>query len=299
MPRFASLSSVSLIPSSVLRASRLLASTLTVCSALALAACSTGPLRVSTEVQSFARPASALGAGPGASGAGAPIAWRGARYRFDVLPSQSGLNLAPLQGMTAAALSAHGLVRDEARARFAVQVSASLRSVWVDDGWGPAGWGAWNIGWRLGYGRGPWFGSIGSMGAASLPTSTYVRELRIAVLELASGQTVYETRARNESPNGQNDAIFGAMVNAALKDFPHAAAGWQRVEAELPVSSAPSAPSAPRSAPASASAAPASTWAAPASAGPAGSESTPVAPSSPGSGAGAAGAMDVRPAPVR
>ena len=215
---------------------------LTVCSALALAACSTGPLRVSTDVQAFVRPASTPGA---------PIQWRGARYRFDVLPSQAGLNLAPLQSMTEAALGAHGLVRDEAQARFAVQVSASLRSMWVDDGWGPYG-GAhgpygWGMGWRLGYGRGPWYGSYG---AATLPTSTYLRELRSAVQDIASGQTVYETRARNESPNGQQDAIFGAMVNAALKDFPHAAAGWQRVDSELLPPSAPVAPVAPAAPPA-------------------------------------------------
>ena len=208
---------------------------LTVSSALALSACSTGPLRVSTDVQAFVRPANTQTA---------PIQWRGARYRFDVLPSQAGLNLAPLQGMTEAALSAHGLVRDEAQARFAVQASASLRNVWVDDGWGshgaygPYGWG---MGWRLGYGRGPWYGAYGAYGAAALPTSTYLRELRIAVQEIASGQTVYETRARNESPNGQNDAIFAAMVNAALKDFPHAAAGWQRVDTELLPTQAPSA----------------------------------------------------------
>ena len=209
---------------------------LTVCSALALAACSTGPLRVSTDVQAFVRPASTPGA---------PIQWRGARYRFDVLPSQAGLNLAPLQAMTEAALGAHGLVRDEAQARFAVQVSASLRSMWVDDGWGPYGaYGpyGWGMGWRLGYGRGPWYGAYG---AATLPTSTYLRELRIAVQDIASGQTVYETRARNESPNGQQDAIFGAMVNAALKDFPHAAAGWQRVDTELLPAAAPDAPLAP------------------------------------------------------
>ncbi len=222
---------------------------LTVCSALALAACSTGPLRVSTDVQAFVRPASTPGA---------PIQWRGARYRFDVLPSQAGLNLAPLQAMTEAALGAHGMVRDDAQARFAVQVSASLRSMWVDDGWGPYG-GAhgpygWGMGWRLGYGRGPWYGSYG---AATLPTSTYLRELRIAVQDIASGQTVYETRARNESPNGQQDAIFGAMVNAALKDFPHAAAGWQRVDAELlpaatPVAPNANAPAAPAPAPAGA-----------------------------------------------
>ena len=147
--------------------------------------------------------------------------------------------------MTEAALGAHGLVRDEAQARFAVQVSASLRSMWVDDGWGPHGaYGpyGWGMGWRLGYGRGPWYGAYG---AATLPTSTYLRELRIAVQDIASGQTVYETRARNESPNGQQDAIFGAMVNAALKDFPHAAAGWQRVDTELLPATAPDAPLAP------------------------------------------------------
>ena len=196
---------------------------------LSLAACATGPMRVATDVQAFRAPASANAM---------PANWQGVRYRFDVLPSQAGLDVTPLQAMTQAALAQHGLVRDDAQARFAVQVSASVRTAWVDDGWGPYGTPGpygWGPGWRLGLGYG--YGYPG-WGAAYLPTSTYLRELRIAMLDLGTGQTVYETRARNESPSGQNDAIFAAMVSAALKDFPHAAAGWQRVVTELPAASA-------------------------------------------------------------
>ncbi|WP_157667499.1 DUF4136 domain-containing protein [Comamonas serinivorans] len=198
--------------------------------ALVLAGCASGPLRVNTEVQAFSAPA----------GTAAPMQWQGARYRFDVLPSQSRLDLAPLQAMTQAALDRHGLVRDDASASLAVQVSASLRTAWVDD-WGPGGWGPWGPwrpGWRFGLGYGyPGWG----WGGAYMPPSTYLRELRVAIQNLSTGQTVYETRARNESPSGLNDAIFAAMLNAALKDFPNAAAGVQTVVTDVPTEPAPSA----------------------------------------------------------
>ena len=192
--------------------------------ALALAGCASGPLRVNTDVQAFAAPAGTTAAS---------VQWQGARYRFDVLPSQAQRDLAPLQAMTQAALTQHGLVRDDANARYAVQVSASLNTAWVDD-WGPyPPYGPWGSSWRfgLGYGYPGWGWGLGW--SNHLPTSTYMRELRIAILDLQNGRTLYETRARNESPSGQNDAIFSAMVGAALKDFPHAPAGWQRVTAEL------------------------------------------------------------------
>ena len=227
--------------------------------ALSLAACASGPMRVSTDVQAFRAPASANAM---------PANWQGVRYRFDVLPSQAGLDVTPLQAMAQAALAQHGLVRDDAKARFAVQISASVRTAWVDDGWGPYstpgpyGWGPrWRLGLGYGHGHPGW-------GAAYLPTSTHLRELRIALLDLSTGQTVYETRARNESPSGQNDAIFAAMVNAAWKDFPHAAARWQRVVTELPAATAAqdgAAASAPSGAPVPrGSAAPAVTPATPA-----------------------------------
>ena len=207
---------------------------LALAAALALAGCASGPLRVNTDVQAFTAPANTA----------AP----GARYRFDVLPSQAQRDLAPLQAMTQSALAQRGLVRDDANAGYAVQVSASLNTGWVDDGLGPYRYGPWGPSWRLGLGYGyPGWGWGWS--GAYLPTSTYLRELRIAIQDLRTGQTLYETRARNESPSGHNDAIFGAMVNAALKDFPHAPAGWQRVVTEVPPNDAP----APAPAPAPAS----------------------------------------------
>lgn len=212
-----------------------------------LTGCANGPLRVNTDVQSFAwpmapaAPTPATGqpankAGASATAPAQPIQWQGARYRFDVLPSQAHRDLAPLHAMAQAALGRHGLVLDDAQPRFAVQVDARLHTAWVDD-WGHPWAGyygphpAWHLG--LGVGRGSGWG-WGVGWRTRLPASTYLRELRIAIVELKTGQTLYESRARNESPSGQHDAIFATMVNAALQGFPNASPGWHRVTTDLP-----------------------------------------------------------------
>jgi hypothetical protein len=169
----------------------------------------------------------------------------GAAYRFERLPSQTEGAAArgadALEAMAAPALERAGLKRDDADARYSVQVGARVTptfSAWADP-WFYPGWGP-GPRYGLGYGRGGWYGAgwygPGWYGPGFPPSSTpwYQREVSVVMRELPSNQVVYETRARNDSPYSTDSAVLPVMFQAALQGFPAPPAGERRVNIEIP-----------------------------------------------------------------
>jgi hypothetical protein len=163
---------------------------------------------------------------------------QGATYRFERLPSQANNPEAGLAEQQAqAAMTAVGLVRDDANAQLSVMVGFSGNSYLADPwgrplgpGWSPHG----NI--SIGTGFGGNFGShIGiGMGMRFPPPTHYRREVSLILRDLKSGQVVYETRASHAGPWSDSVPIFATLFQAALANFPNPPAGLRRVNIELP-----------------------------------------------------------------
>ena len=163
---------------------------------------------------------------------------QGAKYRFERLPSQAHNPEAGLAEQQAqAAMTAVGLVRDDAHAQLSVMVGFSGSS-YLADPWGrPLG-----PGWSphgsivIGSGIGGGFGShIGlGMGMRFPPPTHYRREVSLIMRDLKSGQVVYETRASHSGPWSDSLPIFATLFQAAMANFPNPPTGVRRVNIELP-----------------------------------------------------------------
>lgn len=163
---------------------------------------------------------------------------QGAKYRFERLPSQVHNPEAGLAEQQAqAAMTAVGLVRDDAAASLSVMVGFSgtqyLADPWgrpLGPGWIPYG----SIAVGSGFGRN--FGSHVGLGVGMRfpPPTQYRREVSVVMRDLKSGQVVYETRARHSGPWSDSAPIFATLFQAALANFPNPPAGPRRVNIELP-----------------------------------------------------------------
>lgn len=172
-----------------------------------------------------------------------------ATYRFERLPSQQAREAAQqsLEAMAGAALDKAGLRRDDRGARYSAQVDARVTQAisprvdpWVGGPgiYGPGPWGpAWRRypGWD---GFGGWGGGVDGGGwySPAFPGAFnpwYVREVSVVLRELATGQVVYETHARNDGPYNRSADILPVMFDAALQGFPHPPEGERRVD--LPI----------------------------------------------------------------
>ncbi len=163
---------------------------------------------------------------------------QGAKYRFERLPSQVNNPEAGLAEQQAqAAMTAVGLIRDDAGASLSVMVGFSgsqyLADPWgrpIVPGWTPYG----NV--AIGSGLGSGFGShIGlGVGMRFPPPTHFRREVSVVMRDLKSGQVVYETRASHTGPWSDSVPIFGTLFQAALANFPNPPAGLRRVNIELP-----------------------------------------------------------------
>jgi hypothetical protein len=151
-------------------------------------------------------------------------------YRFERLPSQQGPVQAQLEAMADGALQEAGLRRDDANARFGVQVEGRLQpmlspwATWDDWGWG----GGWGFGMRH---RGFGWGMGGAF--ARMEPSWYHREASVIIRELPSNRVVFESRAINDGPWMENAAVFPAMFEAALQGFPAPPPGPRRVDIQV------------------------------------------------------------------
>lgn len=163
---------------------------------------------------------------------------QGATYRFERLPSQVDNPEAGLAEQQAqAAMTAVGLVRDDAHAQLSVMVGFS-GSRYLADPWGrplAPGWtphGSIAIGSGFGNGFGSHMG-IG-MGFRYPPPTHYRREVSLIMRDLKSGQVVYETRAIHSGPWSDSVPIFATLFQAAMANFPNPPKGQRRVNIELP-----------------------------------------------------------------
>jgi Domain of unknown function (DUF4136) len=205
---------------------------LSVCAlAMAMAGCA-GLNRVDNTVQSFAR-WEAIPTGGASAG---PIPQGPQRYRFERLPSQgdgaAGAAQTQLEALARSALQAHGWTAadDGAPARWTVQVSATSvrtgRDPWNDP------WGGWPLRGHFVAGHGHVF--FAPMFVVPMDSPSHRRQVTVLVREAATGRLVYETRADHESAWNGTSALWQAMIEAALRDFPAPPAGPRQVQVELP-----------------------------------------------------------------
>lgn len=156
----------------------------------------------------------------------------GATYRFERLPSQQ--TLGPQQDMieslAAQALARAGLRRDDAQARYSIQLSARVqrenRGLW-DDVW---------MGWGFGGPRDFSFGIGFNTWLPPFPppqSPYYLHEVGLVMRDLATGQIAYETRASYQGPWSDTQAVLAAMFEAALKDYPNPPLGARTVNVEV------------------------------------------------------------------
>lgn len=156
-------------------------------------------------------------------------------YRFErSLSQQADPAQQALEALADPALHRAGLRRDDAAPRYSVQVSARTERTLspYGDPWGPWGPWGWGGGWSVGLG-GRHFG-LGLGGPWPRGDSYWFhREVSVIVRELATNRVVYETRAVNDGPLLDNNAVLPAMFEAAMQGFPNPPPGPRRVDVQI------------------------------------------------------------------
>ncbi|WP_439113048.1 DUF4136 domain-containing protein [Hydrogenophaga sp.] len=190
---------------------------------------------VDNQVQSFARWADT----PATAPAAVPKAPQ--TYRFERLPSQgAGPGAAgqeALENLARVALAKVGWSLHDAPtvAPWTVQVSAGTlrlpRAPWEDpwDGY----WGGFGFPGRdyavTASGHIVW-----SPVFMRMDMPYYKREVALVVRHAASARVVYESRAAHEGRWNSTPELWGAMLDAALRDFPTPPDGARQVNIEVP-----------------------------------------------------------------
>ena len=202
-----------------------LASWLIALAALALTGCAT-VMRVDSQVQSHAKwPSTDLPA-------------RDSSYEFERLPSQTTGPADTAQAMIEAqareALAALGWhVTATGNAPWRVTVSAQTvtlpRAPWDE----PRG-GGWLFQPRLGVGMGTGRGGLQWGGMLSMDMPYYQRSVSLVVRDGQTGRVAYETRAAHDGRWHDSPAVWRAMIDAALRDFPAPPAGTRTVNIDIP-----------------------------------------------------------------
>jgi Domain of unknown function (DUF4136) len=149
-------------------------------------------------------------------------------YVIERLPSQqtaaSAKEQAPLEDGARKALEAAGFrpAADKAAADVVVQIGARVtrfdRSPWDDPLW----WGFYGPRWAGPAWVGPGPSPFWSWRTRTFPAdrTDYLREVGVLVRDRASGQPLYEARARTDGITNGGTPVLNAMFTAALKEFP-------------------------------------------------------------------------------
>lgn len=194
--------------------------------ALLLTGCA-GLSRVDSTVESFARWDATPSGAPAATVPDGPQ-----RYRFERLPSQTDGSggQARLEALARTVLAARGWTAADADARWTVQVSAtsvrSARDPWNDP------WGPWRLRAHVVAGNGHVY--FAPLFAFPPDPPDQQRQVTLLIREAATGRVVYETRAEHISRWNNTPALWQAMLEAALRDFPKPPAGPRQVQVDLP-----------------------------------------------------------------
>ena len=157
---------------------------------------------------------------------GATAALNGATYRFEQLPSQRKEPLYDeIQAMAEKALTETGLKRDDAAARYSVEVSMVseqyLRQPYVVLGRYSR--------FVLPSDRLFWPGYYPAM----MDNPVYRYQLRLVMRDTSTARVVYETTAELEVPWSDSINMIPALLKAALRDYPAPPSGPRKVEVEL------------------------------------------------------------------
>jgi hypothetical protein len=196
--------------------------------ALTLSGCA-GLQRVDNTVQSFARWNQA-----GAATVATPTAPQS--YRFERLLSQrdgpDSQEQDRLEAMARTALESRGwaLAATDADARWTVQVTTRTTRIGRDPWRNP--WDRWQFQGHIVAGSGHVF--LSPFFVFPIHPPAYERHVTLLIRDVASARVVYETRAEHESPWNSTSALWQAMLEAALRDFPAPPSGPRQVNVELP-----------------------------------------------------------------
>jgi hypothetical protein len=157
--------------------------------------------------------------------AGQPAAVNGATYRFEQLPSQSKEPLyGEIQAMAEKALSETGLKRDDAAARYSVEVSMVseqfLRQPHVVLGrYSRFVMPSDRLFW-------PYY-------PTATDSLTYRYQLRLVMRDTSTAKVAYETTAELEVPWSDSINMVPALLKAALRDYPAPPTSNRKVQVEL------------------------------------------------------------------
>ena len=184
-----------------------------------LAGCA-GLRSVSTEVSSF-------GEWPDGRAAGS--------YAFERLPSQQAqaAETELLESTARAALEKAGFKPATAGQPPDVLVQVGARdsrfatSPWDDPLWWRGPFGTWR--------NGPWMSPRWNM-SMRYDFPRYESQVALLLRDRASGKPLYETRASTETSSRPDAALYGALFQASLMDFPRLGMNPRRVVVELPPS---------------------------------------------------------------
>ena len=200
--------------------------------------------QIDSEVKSFNGPAAiALTPGntssaPGTTNAFTVAPARGS-FRFERLPSQQkdAAQAAKIEAWAQPALEKAGFTRDDAKATYAVQLSAYSMEEPRGFDYNYARFSFYYPGYdRLVYYRGRLisFGP-GIYAPAFVPdTRNVVSGLTLVVRNVASGQVVYETSAVNEQRRFDAARVFPALAIAAMDGYPVASPEKRKVSVTVP-----------------------------------------------------------------
>jgi len=184
-----------------------------------LAGCA-GMRSVSSEVSSF-------GEWPDGRSAGG--------YAFERLPSQQAqaTETEMLENAARPALEKAGFkpAAEGQQPDVLVQVGARdsrfVTSPWDDPLWWRGGFGMWR--------NGPWMSPRWNM-SMRYDFPRYESQVALLLRDRASGKPLYETRAATETGSRADPALYGALFQASLMDFPRLGMNPRRVVVELPPS---------------------------------------------------------------
>ncbi len=197
---------------------RLMAAALLAGSAV-LAGCA-GIRTVSSEVSSF-------GEWPDGRSAGT--------YAFERLPSQQAqaAETEMLENAARPALEKAGFKPAAAGQQPEVLVQVGARdsrfvmSPWDDPLWWRGGFGYWR--------GGPWLSPRWGL-SMRYDFPRYESQVALLLRDRATGKPLFETRAATESGSRADGALYGALFQASLVDFPRLGMNPRRVVVELPPS---------------------------------------------------------------
>ena len=148
-------------------------------------------------------------------------------YRFERLPSQLGNSATQdhLEALTTQALQRVGLTRNDAQARYTVQISVRVEQTTHNSA-------------RVLRQSGFYVGADGllweSPNALFMEPPWYIHTVQLLMRDIQSGQVAYESTAVHEGPWSDTANLVAPMLEAVLRDYPNPPSGPRRVVVELP-----------------------------------------------------------------